>query len=345
VKQKLFNVLKFLAFISIGIYLFWKVYKDQPIDELIESAQHVNYWWIGLGLLIGILSHFIRALRWGIALDSMGISARRDNLFHSVMVGYLANLVIPRMGEVSRAAVLKKYNQVPFSSGFGTIVSERIIDLLLLGAATVYVVLFENNIILQFFQNNPAISENVQALLSARNLIIISIVVLVAIIGYLFLMFKKGTEHSLLSKISIKLQTFKEGLFSIFKLNKPLLYILYSILIWLCYYLMLYVSFPAFSFSETMDFGAGAILVVFVLGSYGMVAPVQGGIGAYHFMVISALIIYGLDDSNARLFALIVHVSQTIMLIVVGLISLSVLPLINRKILKEDNNGSIKPDN
>ena len=151
-KRKLFDAFKFLAFISIGIFLFWKVYKDQPIDELIESAQNVNYWWISLGLLIGILSHYIRALRWGIALDSMGISARKDNLFHSVMVGYLANLAIPRMGEVSRAAVLKKYNQVPFSAGFGTIVSERIIDLLFLGIATLYVLIFENDIIISFFK-------------------------------------------------------------------------------------------------------------------------------------------------------------------------------------------------
>ncbi len=329
-KKKIINTVKFVAFISIGLFLFWKVYKDQPVDDLIAAAKNVNYWWIALASVIGILSHVVRALRWEIILSSLGIKTYKDNLFYAVMVGYLANLAIPRMGEVSRSAVLKNYNKVPFTTGFGTIVTERIVDVVIMLGLTFFVVLFHKDIILEFLRNNPAVSDNVRNLLSYRNLIIISILGVGALAGYLFLLVRSKKSDNILTKIFSKLNTFKEGLFSIFKVKRPFLYLFYSLLIWFLYYLMMYVSFPAFSFTGANEFTASSILVVFLMGSYAMLAPVQGGIGAYHFMVISTLIIYGVEDADARLFALIVHGINTVVIMLVGFLSLAMLPIANR---------------
>jgi hypothetical protein len=329
-KKKIVNTVKFVAFISIGLFLFWKVYKDQPVEDLIVAAKNVNYWWIALVSIIGISSHLVRALRWEIILSSMGIKTYKDNLFYAVMVGYLANLAIPRMGEVSRSAVLKKYNKVPFTTGFGTIVTERIVDVVIMLGLTFFVVLFHKDVILEFLRNNPAVSDNARNLLCTRNLVIMGVMGVLAIAGYLFLLARSKKSENILTKIFGKLNAFKEGLFSIFKVKRPVLYLFYSLLIWFLYYLMMYFSFPAFSFAGNIGFTANEILVVFLMGSYAMLAPVQGGIGAYHFMVISTLIIYGVDDADARLFALIVHGINTIVIMVVGFFSLAMLPIANR---------------
>ena len=330
--KKILNIAKYLLFAVIGIFLFWKVYKDQPIDELLEAAKEINYWWILLTLVIGIFSHIARALRWEIALQSNDISARKDNLFYSVMVGYLANYALPRMGEITRAAVLKKYNGVSFTKGFGTIVTERIVDLIILLIFTFFIFIFQRDVITKFLLENPSVSENVKKIFSLNNILIVSISLTVIILAYFFFITKIKPNSKILGKIKEKLTSFKVSVFSIFKLKRPLLYVLYSILIWVLYYLSFYFAFPAFKFFDEIEIGHLIAFTVYVMASYGMVAPVQGGIGAYHFMVISTLIIYGVGTTDARLFALVVHGSQTILIIVTGFLSLIAMSFINKKI-------------
>lgn len=336
-KKKILNTLKFIIFIGIGVFLFWKVYKDQPIEDLVVSAKNTNYWWITLSIVVGIFSHIIRALRWDIALKSNKITARRDNLFYSVMIGYFANLAVPRMGEVTRAAVLKKYNNVPFSIGFGTIVTERLVDMLVLLCMTVLVILLQNNVLAEFIINNPSVSENLQNIFSVRNIIISGCTLIAAVLLYLAITSRDKKSNSLFGKIFGKLDSFKTALLSVFKLEKPALYIFYSILIWVLYFLGLYTACPAFDFFEVSSIGIMEALTVFVLASYGMVVPVQGGLGAYHFMVISTLIIYGVSDTDSRLFALIVHATQTLLSIVAGALSLVAIITVNKK--RKKSNG------
>jgi len=328
--KKIFNIAKYLLFIGIGIFIFWKVYKDQPIDELIDSASQVNYWWVAFALVIGVFSHIIRALRWDIALQSNNLKARKDNLFYSVMVGYLANYAFPRMGEISRAAVLKKYNNIPFTTSFGTIVTERLVDLIILLLFTLTVLIFQKDVISTFLLENPSISENVNKMISLENILIFSAIAIMSLLVYLFLITRK-TQNNLLEKVLKKLSELKIAILSIFKLKRPLLYIFYSILIWVLYYLGLYLALPGFSFYHELNLGHLAVFTVFVMGSYGMVAPIQGGLGAYHFMIISTLVIYGTDSVDARLFALIVHGTQTILIIILGFFSLIAMSTVNKK--------------
>ncbi|HPW65543.1 MAG TPA: lysylphosphatidylglycerol synthase transmembrane domain-containing protein [Salinivirgaceae bacterium] len=330
-KKKIVNAFKFLLFIGIGIFLFWKLYKDQSIDDLIEASKNLNYYWLILAAIVSVGSHLVRAIRWELALTSIEMKARRSNLFHAVMVGYLVNLAIPRLGEVTRAAVLKKYEKISFTGGFGTIIAERIVDLIIIIGITVVVIFYNDNFFSKLLEDNPALSENIQNLLSVRNLIIFIALCVISVIGYLILLKYSKKAQNIIKKIFDKITTLKEGLLSIFKLKHPALFIFYSLLIWILYFIVMCLTFKAFSFTGDVLFTVNQMLVVFLIGSYGMLAPVQGGIGAYHFMVVAALTVYGIGSTDARFFALIAHAVSMVVVIVVGFISLVLLPISNRK--------------
>ncbi len=333
-KKKIVNTIKFILFIGIGIFLFWKVYKDQSIDDLINTSKNINYRWLVLAAIVSVGSHLIRALRWELALTSIGIKPSRSNLFHAVMIGYLANLAIPRLGEVSRSAVLKKYEKIPFTSGFGTIITERIVDVIIMLGITVLVIFYNDSFFSKFLTNNPSVSEKFQALFSTKNTIIVTLFFLITVGAYLLILKHSEKTQSQIKKIFEKITSFKEGLFSIFKIKHPFLYIVYSLLIWFMYFAVICLTFNAFVFVGGINLTLNQMLVVFLMGSYAMLAPVQGGIGAYHFMVIASLVIYGINDTDARLFALIAHGVSTIVVVVFGFVSLILLPVYNKNRVK-----------
>lgn len=331
-KKRVLNILKFLVFISLGIFIFWKVYKGQDIDELIKSIHQVDFFWIYVSIVLGILSHVARSARWVLLAKGLGYKPSGYNSFFAVMIAYLANLAFPRMGEVTRCAVIKQYEKVPLSTAIGTIITERVIDVVMLLSVTFIAVLSQFNVFQKFITDNPAISKSIQKVFDSGILIGV-----VAFIGIVFLILymvfhKKLNQFSFFKRINEKIYTLKDGVLSVKNVKRKWLFVLYTIAIWVFYYLMLYVCF--FSFPFMKDFGALVALTLFVLGSYGMVAPVQGGIGAYHFMVIAGLVIYGVADGDARLFALIVWSAQTIMIIGVGFISYLLLPIYNRYKIK-----------
>lgn len=328
-KKKILNVVKFILFLAVGLFLFWLVYKDQDFNKIWASLHHVNYFWIGVGLFLGLLSHITRALRWRMLAHSLNYQPKFSNSFFSVMVGYLVNMGIPRLGEVSRAAIIKRYEKIPFSQSFGTIVLERIIDLLILLMLTAVVILCQYDILIDFIDKNPAVGDKFTNInLSSTFIIVLGAFIVLSIVSFIVL--RNQIRKTLVyKKIKDLLTKFLEGIKSVRSLKNLPLFILYSLLIWGLYYMMLYVCFYAFDF--TSDLGLWSALVVFVFGSYGMVAPVQGGIGAWHFMVIGTLVILGIQNTDAKVFALIVHGTQTLMLVVVGLVSLLALPVINKK--------------
>lgn len=340
-KKKLINTVKFFAFISLGIFLFWKVYQDQSFDTLYTAAKELDYGLIIFAMLISLISHIVRAMRWQIVLSSMQISTRLDNLFHAIMVGYLANMAIPRMGEVSRSAVIKKYEKIPFTTGFGTIVSERIVDVLIMLAITLFAIFFNDHFFDKFVESNPQVFINIKNLLSIEKLLITITLISVVLILYLILQKKSNNKTSILTKIFDKAVTFKQGMLSILKVHNPILYILYSILIWGLYFLTMIFTFKAFGSFDNMQLTINQMLVVFLMGSYAMLAPVQGGIGAYHFMVIASLVIYGVGNAEAQLFALIVHAVSSVVVVIIGFISLILLPLTNKntKLEKQGSNA------
>ena len=325
-KKTVIKILKFIIFFTLGIFIFWLIYKDQDIDRIKSVLKNeVNYFWVILSLFIGLISHISRTLRWGLMIEPIGHKPRFVNTFMAVMIGYLMNMAFPRMGEISRCGVLSRYEKISFTKLFGTVVAERLIDVISLLLLLLIVIFSQFGKMINFINHNPEIQEKLTTVFTSPFLII-GIVVII-IVAYLSRNTFKQTK--IFRKLVAILQNFKEGFISIRSIKRKGWFWFHSVFIWVCYYLMLYAIFFAFDFTKELNPIAG--LTTFVLASFGMVAPVQGGIGAWHFMAVEALTLYGVAYENGVIFAFVAHTSSTVMIILVGLISMLILPFINRR--------------
>lgn len=331
-KKLVIKVIKFTIFLAIGSFIFWYIYKDQDIDRIKSVLKNeVNYFWIILSLFIGLLSHISRTVRWGLMIEPVSHKPRFINTFLAVMVGYLMNMAFPRMGEITRCGVMARYEKASFSKLLGTVVAERAVDMVSLLVLLVVVIFSQFGQMLQFFDKNPEIKTNLTTLITSPVLIIIILILVVVV-----LIFRKTLKHTIFyKKLYAILMNLKEGFISIRLIKNKGWFLFHSIAIWLLYYLMLYSVFFAFEF--TKDLNPIAALTTFVLASFGMVAPVQGGIGAWHFMAIEGLSLYGVAYENAVIFAFVAHASMTLMIILLGIISLLVLPFINQRNITSAN--------
>ena len=325
-KQGILKTLKFASFFLLGILIFWMVYKDQDFNHIKSVlSNRVNYFWIVVSLFLGLLSHISRTIRWNLMIEPLGRKPRMLNTFLAVMVGYLMNLALPRMGEISRCGVLARYEKISFTKLIGTVVIERLIDVLMLLILLLVVVLTQFGQVLEFLNNNPEVNAKLQKVIFSP-VLIGGLLILLAV---LWISRHKIRGSAFVKKIKSFVGQFVEGLRSIQKMKNKGAFIFHSVFIWVLYFLMLYCVFFSFGFTSHLMPLAG--LTVFVFGSFGMVAPVQGGIGAWHFMVIEALALYGVDRADGKVFALLAHGSTTIMLIVLGLIGLLALPFVNER--------------
>ena len=325
-KKITLKILKFLAFFTLGAFIFWLIYKDQDIERIKSVLKNeVKYFWILISLLIGLLSHISRTLRWGLMIEPIGHKPRFINTFLAVMVGYLMNMAFPRMGEISRCGVLSKYEKISFTKLIGTVVAERLVDVISLLILLGIVFFSQFGKMLNFIKQNPEMQEKLDAVFTSPYLIVGVIIIII-----LFFIFRKAfKDTAVFKKIIDILNNFKEGFISIRSIKRKGWFYFHSVFIWVLYYFMLYTIFFAFDF--TSNIGPIAGLTTFVMASFGMVAPVQGGIGAWHFMAIEALSLYGVANENGIIFAFVAHGSMTAMIIIIGIISLLVLPFINQR--------------
>ncbi|WP_291858913.1 lysylphosphatidylglycerol synthase transmembrane domain-containing protein [Marinilabilia sp.] len=317
--------LRIFLFLSMGIIILWWLYKDQNPYELLEIMKNdVGYGWIVLSLIMGLLSHISRTIRWQMLIEPVEKRPGAVNTFLAVMIGYLANLAIPRMGEISRCGVLSKYEKLSFTRLVGTVVTERVLDLIMLLLALGLMIVLQYNVFADFVNNKMDLSGLAKFFSSWW----FALIILFA--GGAILVFRQNILNSqMYFRLKDLWLKFKEGLFSYRNVRNKPLFFLHTLLIFVLYFLMIYVCF--FGFPFTRELGPGAGLAVFVLGSFGMVAPVQGGIGPYHFMVISTLLFFGVQAPQAAAFALLVHGSLNGMIMITGLLSLVAIPLINKK--------------
>lgn len=338
-KKFIIKTIQFLAFFVLGAFIFWLIYKDQDIERIKTVLKNeVNYFWVVLALFIGLLSHISRTLRWGLMIEPISHKPRVINTFLAVMVGYLMNMAFPRMGEVARCGVLSRYEKISFTKLFGTVVAERLVDMVSLLILLCIVIVSQFGKMLGFLHQNPEIEQKLLSVISSPFLIAGMVILFI-----LFFLFRKKFKNTLVYRKLIGiLMNFKEGFISIKSIKRKGWFYFHSVFIWTLYYLMLYVTFFAFGFTNHLNPIAG--LTTFVLASFGMVAPVQGGIGAWHFMAIEALLLYGVARENGVIFAFVSHTSTTVMIIILGIISLLVLPFINRRnISTEKETGQTVP--
>ena len=273
---------------------------------------------------MGVLSHWIRGYRWKFQLEAMGYHPRTINNFMAVMIGYIVNMILPRVGEVSRAAAITKYEKVPFQKSFGSILAERAIDLMVLGLIAVITVFLQYDL-LQGFAND--LIEKLTFKTDSSILWIVLGVGAILIILFYFL-FKRLSHLAFFSKISSLVYGLLEGLRSIFKMKRRVEYVIATFAIWILYLGMFWICF--FSLSETSHLGPNAIFAGFVLGSFAIVL-IPGGIGAYPVGIMQCLLLYGIAEETGFALGWIIWLSQTIMILIFGGLSMLYIPYYNKK--------------
>lgn len=327
-RKVFFNFLKFGLFLSIGIALIWLITKDltvQDKQDIANSFRTANYSWVVLSVFVGILSHVIRALRWQMMIRPLGYETRFGVTFSAVMIAYLSNLAVPRLGEVTRCGIMQRYDKVPFDKAIGTIVVERAIDLLSLFIITTIALIMQFNVISGFFSEKV-----VTPLFGKITFTVTTLLFIIAIIIVLYFLLRfairKWKHTDLYLRIRLLMMNVRDGIFSIRHLKNLPLFIFYSLMMWFCYYSMIWLCF--YAIPETAHFGIHEGLAILVFGTLGIIST-PGGIGAYQFIVTELLSsIYFLARPIAYAFSWIVWVGQTLMVIVFGFLALILLPLL-----------------
>lgn len=329
---------------GLGAGLLVLAFQGQDLELILREFARVDYAWIVLSIAMGIASHFSRALRWNMIIKPLGYRVAPRNSFYAVMVGYLANLAVPRMGEVSRCVVLSRVSKVPTQKLFGTVLVERAIDLLCLMFLFLLTLVVEFNVIWEFVSTRllKTFYRKGTSVGGGGDLFLLLIVlgVMVVGLGLLYIIWQKS--YKLRAKVRTLISEVREGLTSIGRLDNYPLFLLHTSFIWVMYYLMGYVVF--FSMEVTSDLDAGTALSTFCLGGLGFAAPVQGGIGAFHWMVSEGLKLYGIPEDKGLVFATILHGAQIVMMLVVGSFSLLMLMLHNRKLRPAEALHPTTPD-
>ena len=309
-KKALIKSLKIGLPIAIGVYLSWYFFSgltDKQLDQTKNAFYNANYFWIFLSLFISFLSHISRSYRWLFLLETMGYKPKFSNAYHAVMSGYVINFTVPRSGEIARAGLLASYEKVPFEKGFATIVVERVVDVIMLGIVVLISGLLQTD--------SEAFSQITQSPEGESSNLIWYILLAGAVFGIIGLIFYFKNKK-IKTFINEKLLGFYDGLKSIWTMKKKWAYIFHTVFIWVCYVSSIYIA--ALAFEETKDITVGCVFGMFVVGA-AAISLLPGGIGAYPAWLTSVLLIYGIDFAG---FGIFTWVGQTLMLVVLGLISL-----------------------
>lgn len=331
IKKIAISTLKIGLPLGLGVYLVWyflDTLTPDEIEKITESVTNANYWWVTLSIVPATLSHVSRAIRWKYTLDPLGYKPDSINSFFTVMIGYLINLAVPRLGEVSRCGFMNRYDKIPFDKLLGTVIAERIADLIMLVTVITTVVFIQYDLI----------SDYVNALLSdsfghiSGNLVL-GVMVGGLIAGFLglYLVYRIDWKIEFLKKIQLAIQGIVSGITSILTMKNKGLFIAHTFFIWVMYFLMLYFNF--FALNETSSISFGAALTAFVFGGLAM-ALTNGGLGAYPLAIQAALVIYGYNESIGAALGWITWVFQTLLIVVLGAGSMILIPIYNKRKLR-----------
>ena len=316
--------IKYVFFLFLGVGLMYLAFKNQSPKALIAQLKDVNYLWVVISMFFGFIAIVSRGLRWVILLQNLNFSVNKLNSIYAVAIGYFTNIAIPRAGEITRCTSLNQTEDVPVDKLFGTIILERAIDFIILISLVLLVLILKFELFIDFL----AIIVEGQTL-DVGSLIGVGFSA-TAILIILFVLTKRILKKS---AIYIKIKTFvigmKDGFKSINGLKNKTGFWAHTFIIWLMYLLMTYVCFFSIEATRMLNLADG--LYTMVIGGFGMVAPVQGGIGAYHYIVKVGLMILDVSEDSALLFATVVHTAQTLMTLSVGGISILMVFLSKRK--------------
>ena len=333
-KEKLLSSMKYLLFLSFGILLLYFVFKDQDLNKLAKDLKSADYKYLLASMVFGYLAYVFRGLRWLILIKSMKYKTSVSLAIHSIAAGYFANVLFPRAGEIVRCTSLYRVAGIPVNKLFGTILLERAIDLVMLSLCIGISLILKFDALSSFVENSLM---NKSGSSSSYTLLVFILTPLV-FVALLFLFKEKIKQSPTMIKVISLWQGVKEGFQTAFHMKQKGLFILYTILIWLMYLLMTYVCF--FSFTDTSGLSIVDGLYITVVGGLGMIVPVQGGLGPYHAAVTLGVVSIGLSEMTGVTLAVLIHSTQSIMILLAGIIATIVLSFAKRNV---DTDETVKP--
>ncbi len=312
------RLLKIALFLILGLLILWWITKGQDLQKLAREFREAKYFWVLVAAVLAILSHYARTLRWQVLIRTLGYNPTRSDTFRAVMSGYLANMIVPRMGEISKCAVLSKSSKIPFNSLAGTMIAERVFDLVTLAVLLFFTFLFQFQFLKDFLFNflvGPASENQLRP-----KILILAGAIIFAVLGFLLALkiyrrIKHSQPGSFWNKVKIQMEGLVRGVKTLWKTDAKLMFLAYTFLIWFLYLAVVYVVFLAIESTSHLDVSAGITLLA--IGSLGFLVPVPGGIGAYHFVTIASLTqLYGIGQEPATSYAYISHAMQMLSIIV-----------------------------
>lgn len=322
------KVLQYTISLAVAGGLLWFVFKDIDLNALWEKIKQADYKWVALSGVLALVAHWSRAYRWALMLQPLGYNPSVFRTTLAVLVGYLANLVFPRAGEFARCGTLKNLEDIPFEKSFGAVVAERIADVLVLLLLILLNLVLEFDRLSTFFFNffgnkfkNPILLFGLGA----------AFIILVFMAYMTFKRHKdKISQLPLYQKVSKVIKGLADGFLSVRNLKNPMVFVFHTVFIWVTYYITTYVL--CFALPETANLSPLAALTIFVMGSIGMAAPTQGGIGSYHFLVGSIVVLYGLSEQDGITLATFLHAMQGLFFVVVfGVIAFALTLVLPKK--------------
>lgn len=327
--KRLKSLLQIIVFLGIGLLLIWLVTKnlsDKEVEDIKEAFRNAHYWLVLPAMIIGIASHWARAVRWKLLIKPLGYSPSVLNTFFAVMVGYLANLALPRLGEVSRCGILARYEKIPADKLVGTMIAERAIDLICLIILMIVTVAVQIDVVGQFFTTRIWVPLQQKFANASTTQWLILAVILIIVVAAIYFFFKRFARSKAAVTVRTLARGVMEGILSVGKMERKGWFLFYTLLIWTLYFSMLYCGF--YTLDETSHLGFKAAMAVLGFGSIGMIVT-QGGIGAYQVLVQQTLLLYGIHATTGYAFGWILWLAQTLLVMVVGFLSLILLPVLN----------------
>ncbi len=314
-RRKTFNdILKVVFSLLLGgVILYW-MYRDFDFKNVSRVVLHEMDWtWMLLSFPFGILAQMFRGWRWQMSLNPIGEYPRASTSINSIFLSYAVSLVVPRIGEFARCGVLKRYDGVSFTKALGTVVTERIIDSLLVLAITLLTLFFQLRVFDRFFSRTGTNIEIMFDRFSTTGYVVTA----VCAVAVLILLWYLLRRFSIYNKVKCTISGLMQGVFSLRGVKNMPLYVVFTLGIWVSYFLHYYLTF--FCFEATSGLGMACALVTFIVGSIAVIVPTPNGAGPWHFAVKTMLILYGVGETDALYFVLIVHSVQTLLVILLGI--------------------------
>ncbi|KIA93189.1 hypothetical protein OC25_14255 [Pedobacter kyungheensis] len=313
------TALKYLILFLIGVGVLYLAFKGQDLGKIWEEIKGADFFWVIASCLAVWIAHVLRALRWQMLYRSIHYQVGFWNAYHAVIIGYLANLALPRFGEIGRCSVINRAEKVPMFAAIGTVITERLFDVLVLFSTGLAMLVFQYDIVSDFLYHT--IYLNVVNKLSTLNYFWLASFGLVALL--LIFLGAYYLKQKLSKKMLRVFVNLREGFGSYGKLQQKGLFLTYTFAIWFFYCLSVYLAFLAISATAQLPYQAAFTAIVF--SGFAMAAPVQGGIGVFHWMVAQSLVLYGVSFKDGLAYATIIHSAQVLIILILGSLSLFVI--------------------